>query len=69
MDRDRGQAQGLFASIQTAAIAVTAGLSGALFAFGPWWPFTVAGVVALVVVAALPWVWRGVPGRVRAHAN
>lgn len=54
-----GQAQGLFASIQTAAIAVTAGLSGALFAFGPWWPFTVSGVVALVVVAALPWVWRG----------
>jgi DHA1 family multidrug resistance protein-like MFS transporter len=58
-----GQAQGLFASIQTAAIAVTAGVSGALFSLGPWWPFTVGAVVALAITAALPWVWRGIPGR------
>jgi DHA1 family multidrug resistance protein-like MFS transporter len=59
-----GQAQGLFASIQTAAIALSAGLSGLLFSFGPWWPFTVGAVVAVTITAVLPWVWRGVPGRV-----
>jgi DHA1 family multidrug resistance protein-like MFS transporter len=59
-----GQAQGLFASTQTAAIAVSAGVSGGLFSLAPWWPFTVGAVTALAVTAALPWVWRGVPGRV-----
>lgn len=61
-----GQAQGLFASTQTAAIAVSAGVSGVLFSLAPWWPFTVGAVTALAVTAALPWVWRGVPGRVTA---
>lgn len=60
-----GRAQGLFASSQTAAIAVAAGASGALFALGPWVPFTAVPVLALGLTAALPVVWRGVPGRVR----
>ncbi len=59
-----GRAQGLFASMQTAAIAASAGVSGVLFAGGPWWPFTVGALVAVIITAALPWVWRGVPGRV-----
>jgi len=61
-----GRAQGLFASTQTAAIAASAAGSGALFALAPWWPFTVGAVVALAITASLPWVWRGVPGRVEA---
>jgi hypothetical protein len=55
---------GLFASIQTAAIAVSAGLAGALFGIAVWWPFLVAAVIGGLLTAALPWVWRGVPGRV-----
>lgn len=61
-----GRAQGLFASTQTAAIAASAAASGWLFSFGAWWPFTVGAVVALALSAVLPWVWRGVPGRVAA---
>lgn len=61
-----GRAQGLFASIQTAAIAAAAAGSGALFAIAPWWPFTAGAVLSLTLTALLPWVWRGVPGRVRA---
>ncbi|HET9655844.1 MAG TPA: MFS transporter [Kineosporiaceae bacterium] len=57
-----GQAQGLFASIQTAAIAGTALVSGALFAVAAWWPFTLAAVVALALTGLLPWVWRGTSG-------
>jgi DHA1 family multidrug resistance protein-like MFS transporter len=59
-----GRAMGLFASIQTAAIAVSAGLAGALFGIAVWWPFVVAAVIGGLLTAALPWVWRGVPGRV-----
>ncbi len=59
-----GRAQGLVASAQTAAIAVAAGVSGGLFALGPWVPFTVVSVLALALTATLPLVWRGIPGRV-----
>ncbi len=60
-----GRAQGLFASVQTAAIAVSALASGGLFSAGPWVPFTVGGGISLALTASLPWIWRGLPGRVR----
>jgi DHA1 family multidrug resistance protein-like MFS transporter len=59
-----GRAMGLFASIQTAAIAASAAVSGGLFAVAPWVPFVVVAVVSAALSAALPVVWRGVPGRV-----
>ena len=60
-----GRAQGLFASVQTAAIAVAAAAAGGLFAIGAWVPFTVGGGLGLALTAALPMIWRGLPGRVR----
>ena len=59
-----GRAQGRFVSVQTAAIAVSAGVSGGLFAIAPWVPFTVAAVVSLGLTALLPLLWRGTSGRV-----
>lgn len=59
-----GRAQGRFVSVQTAAIAVSAGASGGLFAVAPWVPFTVAAVVSLGLIALLPLLWRGTSGRV-----
>jgi DHA1 family multidrug resistance protein-like MFS transporter len=59
-----GRAQGLFASVTTACVAVTALVAGGLFGIAPWLPFVTAGVVGTGLVAALPVVWRGVPGRV-----
>lgn len=59
-----GRAQGLFASVQTAAVAVSALAGGALFGVAPWLPFIGVAAVGVVLVAALPIVWRSVPGRV-----
>ncbi|MFN0280517.1 MAG: MFS transporter [Kineosporiaceae bacterium] len=59
-----GRAMGLFASIQTAAIAVAAGLAGGLFGIAVWAPFVAAAVVGGVLTVVLPFVWRGLPGRV-----
>lgn len=64
-----GAAQGLFAAVQTAAIAASAMVSGGLFAVAPWAPFTVAALAGLGLTAALPVVWRGVPGRVPRGAG
>jgi MFS family permease len=61
-----GRAQGLFASVQTAAVAVSALVGGGLFGVAPWLPFIGVSVVGGALIAALPVVWRSVPGRVSA---
>jgi DHA1 family multidrug resistance protein-like MFS transporter len=57
-----GRAQGLNNALQTAAIAGSAGLAGALFAVHPWVPFVGAAVLAALLTALLPVVWRGEGG-------
>lgn len=59
-----GRAQGLFATAETAAIAVAAAASGAMFGVARWLPFVTASAAGLVLTAALPMLWRGLPGRV-----
>jgi DHA1 family multidrug resistance protein-like MFS transporter len=58
-----GRAQGLFTTAQSAAMALGAGVSGYLFAVTRWAPFIGAGVLAMLLLAALPWLWRDVIGR------
>jgi MFS family permease len=53
-----GRAQGLFNATQTAAIAMAAAASGALFGVAPWIPFVGAAAVSAVLVGLLPIVWR-----------
>jgi len=57
-----GRAQGFYTTAQTASIAVAAAVSGAMFGAARWLPFFTAGVVGASLVAALPTMWRGVPG-------
>lgn len=58
-----GRAQGAAASVQTAATAVAAAVSGTLFAIHPWLPFVGAGVAMYIGVVLLWPLWRGVAGR------
>jgi MFS family permease len=53
-----GRAQGLSNATQTAAIAVSAAASGALFGVAPWVPFVGAAAISAVLVGLLPVVWR-----------
>ena len=53
-----GRAQGLYNATQTAAIAMAAAASGALFGVAPWIPFVGAAAVSAVLVGLLPIVWR-----------
>lgn len=60
-----GRAQGLLASVQTAAIAVSAAAGGTLFGIAIWLPFVTMSVLAVVGALVMVVLWRGVPGRVR----
>jgi DHA1 family multidrug resistance protein-like MFS transporter len=56
-----GRAQGLSNAVQTAAIAIAAGTSGALFGVAPWIPFVAASALAAGLTLMLPFVWRALP--------
>ncbi len=65
-DREFGRRQGLYATANTASLALAALTSGAMFSVSPVLPFTVMALLSLALtVAATTW-WRGVPGNVRA---
>jgi MFS family permease len=57
-----GRAQGLFTTAETAAIAVAAAMSGALFGVARWLPFVTAAVLGALLTVPMPWLWRGIPG-------
>ncbi len=58
-----GRVQGLFSTSETAAIALSAGVGGALFGLARWAPFIAGAAGAAILVAGLPLVWRRVTGR------
>jgi MFS transporter, DHA1 family, multidrug resistance protein len=60
-----GRVQGLFATSETAAIALSAGVAGALFGLATFAPFVAGAAGAGALAACLPFVWRPVPGRAR----
>ena len=64
-----GRVQGVFATAETASIAVAAAASGALFALAAWAPFVAAATIGAMLVATLPVVWRPVAGRVPHDAS
>lgn len=57
-----GRAQGLFTTAETAAIALAAAASGALFGVARWLPFVSGAVLGALLVVPMPWLWRGIPG-------
>jgi MFS family permease len=58
-----GRTQGVFSTLQTAAIAISAALGGALFGSARWLPFVVVGALSAVLLASVPRIWSGVAGR------
>ncbi len=58
-----GRVQGLFSTSETAAIALSAGVGGALFGLATWAPFFAGAAGAAILVSALPFVWMRVTGR------
>ena len=58
-----GRVQGLFSTSETAAIAVSAGVAGALFSLADWAPFVAGAALAGALTACLPFIWRHVAGR------
>jgi DHA1 family multidrug resistance protein-like MFS transporter len=64
-----GQAQGIFATGETAATALAAGLGGWLFGMASWLPFVAMAIPAMLFTAAVPVIWATVPGRVTDPAH
>lgn len=62
--KEVGRRQGVFSTAQTGALAISAGVSGALFERGPAVPFLTMAIVSGAVVAIVPFAWRAIPGRV-----
>ena len=60
-----GRVQGLFSTSETAAIAVSAGVAGALFSVATWAPFVAGAAGAGALTACLPIIWWRVAGRAR----
>ena len=58
-----GRAQGVFTTAESAMIAAGAAVSGYLFTVYHWLPFVSAAVLALMLTALLPRMWRDVAGR------
>lgn len=61
--RQLGRAQGVTSTAQTGATGVSALCAGALFALHHYLPFVSASSLIVLLVAAMAWCWRGVPGR------
>jgi MFS family permease len=59
-----GRIQGLFATSQTAATAVSAAGAGAAFAVAIWLPFVTVSAVIFATLAVAAVIWGPVPGRV-----
>lgn len=59
----QGAAQGVVETARTAATAVAAAASGALFGIGTRLPFDVAAGLVLVAAVVVAWCWRHLPGR------
>jgi DHA1 family multidrug resistance protein-like MFS transporter len=64
--RTLGRAQGFFTTAETASMAAGAAVSGAMFGVDRWVPFVAASAAGFVIVAGLPALWRGLPGRATA---
>jgi DHA1 family multidrug resistance protein-like MFS transporter len=60
-----GRVQGLFSTSETAAIAVSAGVAGALFGLATWAPFVAGAAGAGALAVCLPFIWWPVAGRAR----
>jgi MFS family permease len=64
VNRELSRRQGLYATSNTAALALAAGVSGFLFSVSAALPFTIAAITAVLLASTTLWWWRNVSGRV-----
>jgi DHA1 family multidrug resistance protein-like MFS transporter len=62
--RELSRRQGLYATANTASLAIGAGVSGLLFAIDPALPFSVIAVVSVALAVSTLWWWRDVEGNI-----
>jgi len=67
--RELGRRQGVFATAQTGALAVSAMVSGTLFERGPAVPFLTMAALSVAIVLVVPLAWHSVPGRVAVRSD
>jgi MFS family permease len=68
-DRELSRRQGLYATSNTAALAVSASVSGVLFTINSALPFTIVAVVSFLLAASTIWWWRHVRGTITATSK
>jgi DHA1 family multidrug resistance protein-like MFS transporter len=66
--REMGRRQGMSTSANTAAVAASSAVGGAMFAVDPALPFSVMAGLAAICAASLTFWWRDVVGHVRTKA-
>ncbi|MGC8510313.1 MAG: MFS transporter [Acidimicrobiales bacterium] len=65
VDRELSRRQGLYATANTASLALAASVSGFLFSINPALPFTIIAIVSTSLATSTLWWWRHVRGSVR----
>jgi MFS family permease len=68
VNRELSRRQGLYATSNTASLALAAGVSGFLFTINSALPFTLIAVVASMLAATTLWWWRNVNGNISQSA-
>jgi MFS family permease len=63
-DRELSRRQGLYATSNTAALAISAGVSGVLFTVNSALPFTLIAIISALLGASTLWWWRNVTGNI-----
>ena len=67
--RELSRRQGLYATSNTAALALSASFSGVLFTINSALPFTVIAIVSAVLAVSTLWWWRSVTGNITHESN
>ncbi len=67
--RELSRRQGLYATSNTAALALSASFSGVLFTINSALPFTVIAIVSAVLAVSTLWWWRNVTGNITHESN
>jgi len=62
--RELSRRQGLYATSNTAALAVAAGVSGFLFTINSALPFTLLAIISMLLTLTTLWWWRNVTGNI-----
>lgn len=67
--RELSRRQGLFATANTAALAISASFSGILFSINSALPFTIVAIISGLLAVSTLWWWRHVTGNITHQLN